>query len=332
MIVNSLELSARTTSPRDQLHELRERMKPLTLEIDLQDEIVEAVDRQLYGVFAPRWEKEKEAKERRARAMEARFKAIQALQPLRAKEGELTLRLAEANRELERLAFTETKLSDLEQAADELVTQIAATDTRLVDLASEQAALREKMLGVNQLITLEDDAQEEVDKAQEALDKAEGDAFISGVEIDLSARKARIAKAAKRLSDAAQMARGSKSVRPRLAEAMKAICDETAALEKARHSLLADWWGNAKRQEVVRFTATANTLVTTAQTMAALDQRTSDSLGSAVLNHLRAGVRVPVKGGTEAIVIPHYDTEQCLAKLTEALNAAISTATKKIGK
>lgn len=323
------QISSRLASLQEQMDILQERLQPLQDEINLQDEIIGGTEGVLYGLFPSNWEAEEKAKAKRARAVAARAEAARALRPLRGKTSEIRVHMAEAHHELSRLDFAEVKLTDLKQLADGLVTQIAAADTRLVDIASEQAALREKMVGVNQLCTLEDEARQEADNAQEALEKAEGDVFISGVEVDLSARKARIAKAAKRLSDASQMARGSKAARPRLGEAIEALEDETAVLEKTRHGLIGEWWANRKRQEQTCFRATVDALVTIAQTMSALDQRTSDSLGGAVLNHLRAGIRVPVKGGTEPVVIPPHDAEQCLAKLTAELSAALSTAKGK---
>ncbi|GEM_PF-6120204 len=320
------QISSHLASLQEQMDSLQERLEPLQDEIDSQDEIIRSTDLVLYGVFSPNWEVEKDTKATRARAVAARAEVARELSPLRDKTSELRVRMAEAQHELSRCDFAEVKLVDLKRLSDGLVTQIAAADTRLVDLTAEHASLLEKLRGCNQLCTFEGEAQDEVDKAQEALDEAEGDVVITGVKVDLSARKARIAKAVKQLSEVSQMARGSKAALPRLGEAIEALEGEIATLEKTRHSLTGDWWVNRKRQEVVRFRAAAGTLVTIAQNMAALDQRTSDSLGDVVLNHLRAGVRVPVKGGTEPVVIPPHDAEQCLEKLMAELSTAISTA------
>lgn len=320
------QLVTRLADLQAQLNEVNARIRPLAHEIDLQDEVLASTDSILYGAFPPRYDIETEAKQRRAKAAAARTEASRALQPLRTEADKLRLQIAGVERELSHCAFIDTKLSELKRQSDELVSQLATAEKLLADATTQHVEMLQKMRGFNQLLTNQSEAQDKVDKAREALEDAEADALITGVPVDLSPHKARIGKAEKLLADAVQLARGCGAASLRVNQAAEALQEEIETLERSRAGLMADWWAMCKHQEVVRFRAAATALAASAQTMAALDARTGDSLGSVLLEHLRTGLRLPVKGGTEPLTLPPFDKAQCLDKLTEALNASISSA------
>lgn len=146
-------------------------------------------------------------------------------------------RLSELRGSLHRAEYEAVSASELCGKLSKYIADIRDVDSELDDLTFERDTLQCKRLEAQQATTTVDSIERELQAARDAHDQTQGEAFISGKNVDLSAHVDQIAKAEKHLTAATKNAAAGRSALPRISARLAAIEGERVDLDSRRGEL-----------------------------------------------------------------------------------------------
>lgn len=205
-------------------------------------------------------------------------------------------RIRDIRAKLTRAEYEGVPIADLKKAGKVIAARIRDVDGKLQGLKATRSNLERKREQADSDLEAVTSVEGEVNAARDALESAQGEAYLSEVHTDLAAYSARLAKAEKRLASANEGATLARAVMPRI-EARKAEIDaEIAELEGTRAECIADWWQNRARIADAVFTARVSDLAESLRDRLAIDTQTGGKMGMQLLEKARTGLYVPVMG------------------------------------
>ena len=234
-------------------------------------------------------------------------------------------RLAELRQSLNRAEYEAVSTSELRAKLSKCIADIREVESEQDDLTFERDTLQQKRLEAQQATTAVDCAERELLAARAAHDQTQGDAFISGGNVDLSAHIDRIAKAEKRLATTSRNAAAGRAALPRISVRLAAIEGERGELDERRSALVADYWHTRKRIIEVEYREQLQRTIEAGRRLAALDGKTGGRFGHDLIKSMREGLKQPVNGKSfEPVRIVDTDLVDFLSEFEAELSAALT--------
>jgi septal ring factor EnvC (AmiA/AmiB activator) len=248
------------------------------------------------------WQTRNELNEQRRVALIALHEVDSMITAVSHQSSPLSLRISDTRREIARLEYESVSLDDLQAASKTIASEIAGIDARVAALSAERDNLGQKRTEAEAELELLANAEEELQLAREAMEKAQGEAFISGAKADLSALTTQLARAEKHLASARNSATAAQAALSRIDERLSEVEGAIAELEGERAIRTADWWDNRARQADSVYRMRVRDLVEVIRDRVAIDKRIGSNIGWQLLQGAREALRVPVLGrGTEPV-------------------------------
>lgn len=242
------------------------------------------------------WQTRNELNEQRRVALIALHEVDSMITAVSHQSSPLSLRISDARREIARLEYESVSLDDLQAASKTIASEIAGIDARVAALSAERDSLGQKQTEAQAELELLANAEEELQLAREAMEKAQGEAFVSGAKVDLSALTAQLARAEKRLASARNSATAAQAALSRIDERLSEVEGAIAELEGERAIRTAEWWDNRARQADSVYRMHVRDLVEVIRDRVAIDKRIGSNIGWQLLQGTREALRVPVLG------------------------------------
>lgn len=310
------ELESEVSTTEAEALPLANRMHAVSTAIDGAD----AVLRKPYSYPAHR-----EAQEAKSAAYFERGELANQIQDNKRHIDTLKGRLAELRQTLNRAEYEGVTTTELRAKLSERISAISDLDSDIDVLTFERDTLQCKRLEAQQATTAVDSAERELQAARDAHDQTQGEAFISGNPVDLSAHVDRIEEAEKRLAGATTNATGGRAALPRISARLTAIEGERITLVERRGALVADYWHTRKRIVEVEYREQIQRTIQAGRRLAALDGKTGGRFGHDLIKSMREGLKQPVNGKSfEPVRIVDTDLVDVLAEFEAELSAALS--------
>lgn len=267
----------------------------------------------------------REAQEAKSSAYFERGQLAQQIQDNNQRINTLKGRLAELRQTLHRAEYEAVSTSELCDTLSKCIADIREVDSEQDDLTFDRDTLQQKRLEAQQTTTAVDSAERELQVARAAHEQTQGDAFISGENVDLSAHVDRIAKAEKRLAATVKDAAAGRAALPRISARLAAIEGERVDLDSRRGELLDTYWNTRKRIVEGEYREAAQRTIEAGRRLAALDGKTGGRFGHDLIRSLREGLKQPVNGkALEPVRIVDTDFGDILAEFESELSAALT--------
>lgn len=310
------ELEAEINTTEAEAAPLTNRMHAVSTAIDSADTAL----RKPYSFAAHR-----EAQEAKSSAYFERGQLAQQIQDNKRHIDTLKNRLSELRCSLHRAEYEAVSASELCGKLSKYIADIRDVDSELDDLTFERDTLQCKRLEAQQATTTVDSIERELQAARAAHEQTQGDAFISGGTVDLSAHIARIDKAEKHLATAIKNAAAGRSALPRISARLAAIEGERVDLDSRRNALLADYWQTRKRIVEIEYREQLQRTIDAGRRLATLDGKTGGRFGHDLIKSMREGLKQPINGKSfEPVRIVDTDLVDVLAEFESELSAALS--------
>ncbi len=310
------DLQAQITATEAEALPLANRMHVVSTAIDGAD----AVLRKPYSYPAHR-----DAQEAKSAAYFERGELANQIQDNKRHINTLKGRLSELRQTLNRAEYEAVSATELRAKLSERIAAISDLDSDIDVLTFERDTLQCKRLEAQQATTAVDSAESELQAARDARDQTQGEAFISGNPVDLSAHVDRIAKAEKQLSDTTKNATGGRVALPRISARLTAIEGERGELDERRSALVADYWHTRKRIIEVEYREQLQRTIEAGRRLAALDGKTGGRFGHDLIKSMREGLKQPVNGKSfEPVRIVDTDLVDVLAEFESELSTALT--------
>ena len=266
----------------------------------------------------------REAQEAKSSAYFERGQLAQQIQDNKRHVDTLKNRLSELRGSLHRAEYESVSAVELSGLLSRHVAAIQSIDSEQDDLTLEHDTLQQKHLEAQQASTAVDSAERELQAARAAHDQTQGDAFISGKNVDLSAHVDRIAKAEKRLQAATRNAAAGRSALPRISARLVDIDGERVDLEVRRTGAIADYWKTRKRLVEIDYLEAIQQVIEAGRRLAALANKTGDRFGYDLITSMRQGLKQPVNGKALEPVRVDAEFGAILADFESELSAALT--------
>lgn len=208
----------------------------------------------------------------------------------------LSAQMREISALLHRTEYECISIATLQEQGREISSQLREIDTRLDSLTVERESLHGKRSEAEAGADAVNAAETELTEAREALDRQQGESFISGRDTDIAPYTARIAKAEKRVEATKRNASAGRAALPRINARLADIAEEQAAIKQQREELSRQWWTNRARQAEARYIVQVRDMLNTLRDLVALDKLTGRNLGGSLLDAMRHNLRIPVNG------------------------------------
>lgn len=207
-------------------------------------------------------------------------------------------------------------------------TAIQSVDVRLVQIESERSTLQAKRKQAQAAKEPVIDAQAEVQAAKYELENQQSEAFITGVDVDLAPFTASVTRAEKRLADANKTAAAARAALPRIGEKLEALDAEVSELQAKRTAHVQVYWKSLARDEEAVFLKHAQGLVDSIVKLRALDRRTTESVGYALMRGLWSSYpfRIPVGNGFTQDLNLNAFNDPCIDAALARLEAVFDTS------
>lgn len=280
------DLEAEKTHLSEQELILLERHSELRAEVDRADaELIKAT-----------WQTRDNLQAQRRKALSELAEVNRKIAAIPLKSGQLTISIADVRKDIACLEYDAISLDDIQATGHAIASEIARIDARLSGLSVERGNLNQRLHEAEAALDLMTKAEEELQSARNAMEKAQGEGFISGARADLSAFTARLAKAEKRFASAKESSAAAQAALPRIGARIAEIEEAIAELEGERAIRTAEWWGNRARQVDAVYRKRVHELIDAIRDRVAIDKRTGSNIGWQLLQGARDGLRVPVLG------------------------------------
>lgn len=305
------DLEAEKTHLSEQELILLERHSELRAEVDRADaELLKAP-----------WQTRDDLQAQRCKALSEVSEVSRKIAAISPKIGQLSIRIVDVRRDIARFEYEAVSLDDLLAASQAIALGIAGIDDRVRGLSTQRDNLNLRQTEAETALDSMGRAEEELQSARNALEKAQGEAFISGAREDLSAFTARLTKAEKRLASAKESATVAQAAMPRIAERLAEIEGAIAELEEERAIRTAEWWSNRARQTDTVYRIRVHDLIDAIRDRVVIDKRAGGNIGWQLLQSAREGLRVPVLGrGTESVNLAAWFGTNSIPEVTEAVD------------
>lgn len=267
----------------------------------------------------------RDSQEAKSAAYSQRGALAEQIQENKQRVNTLKGRLAELRQVLVRAEYEAVSTAELRGKLSEHIAAIIDLDNDLDILTFERDTLQRKRLEAQQATTAVDSAERELQAARDAHDQTQGEAFISGGTVDLSAHVDRIAKAEKQLSDTTKKASGGRAALPRISARLTAIEGERVGLVSRRGELLDTYWDTRKRIVEIDYREQVQRVIEAGRRLAALANKSGDRFGYDLINSMRQGLKQPVNGkALEPVRVDDHDFGDILAEFESELSSALS--------
>lgn len=312
------ELQTLITETANQVTEIEAKQAALTARRRDLDNTIATADKELGKPYS--FPETKTAYDSRKRAMSDRSQIIAELDTLRVNLSTLQIRLQSLQQDQIRKAYESATIDEMTGRCTEIVDAIKAVDHAMIVLSDEVATLHHRrdfaLIGSNAvracLATLTE--------ATEAHKKAQGEAYIAGTPVDLTALVSRMRKAQQALDTALTDASAGMAAAPLIAARLAAITGEQAALADKRSTLARQYFEQQSAINELEIRNLTAALLDAYFDRMALDTKVDGGSGYALFKAANFNLRVPVLGkSTEAVQMNTPELAAMIAKLDSTL-------------
>lgn len=317
------QLRQRIAALESELSATEAEAAPLTNRLHAMNAAIDTADAVLRKPYS--YPAHRDAQEAKSAAYFERGQLANQIQDNKHHVNTLKGRLGELRQTLNRTEYEAVSTTELRAKLSEHIAAIFDLDSDIDVMTFERDTLQCKRLEAQQATTAVDSAERELQAARDAHEQTQGEAFISGETVDLSAHVDRIAKAEIHLAGATTNATGGRAALPRISARLTAIEGERVGLVERRGALVDAYWHTRKRIVEVEYREQLQRTIEAGRRLAALDGKTGGRFGHDLIKSMREGLKQPVNGKSfEPVRIVDTDLVDVLAEFEAELSAALT--------